>query len=674
MKKIFIFVILVLLAKVGKAQQTTIGRLTEADIALFQKIEAEMNPDRIIKLAFTLIFISDDKAPLPLLEEAKMLFTLSQKKKNAVLESIAMGMHGQAYRITGDFTKSQEYHYKAINIAKKTSNYSLLAYTLNQSAHMYKDREENEKAIAIYKEASEVSLQGNEPVFMFYPIMNLGFVYMQAKKADSAMFYSTKAVNMIQDLLLDMRDVNQKEIVERSLLVYCLSNLAGSYSMLNDKNNANKYYKQAFDILEKYKGYKSRYFQFAYFSLANHHMRYDMQDSAIVAAKLAIESVSDGPLEYLSAKPAKMISDYYEGKNADSIVRYLKIYLKGNEVMNSTRVTQQLQMKSVEERQKTLEFQRAKEAYRNKIAFYLLGVGLAVLLFVAAFMYHSSQQRKRVNAELQKQKDQVEETLTELKSTQAQLIQQEKLASLGQLTAGIAHEIKNPLNFVNNFSEVNSELISELVDEVDKGNIAEVKFIAADIKENSEKINHHGKRADAIVKSMLAHSRTSSGKKELTNLNTLAEEYLKLSYHGIKAKNNQFNANYSFEPDNDLLPISILPQEIGRVLLNLLNNAFYAVYERSKLNEPGYFPQVTLTTGTAEKGISIVVHDNGKGIPEGIREKIFQPFFTTKPTGEGTGLGLSLSYDIITKGHQGKIDFESKEKVGTTFTITIPIV
>ncbi len=264
-------------------------------------------------------------------------------------------------------------------------------------------------------------------------------------------------------------------------------------------------------------------------------------------------------------------------------------------------------------------------------------------------------------------------SLENFKAAQVQLVQSEKMASLGELTAGIAHEIQNPLNFVNNFSELNVELISELVEEVEKGSTTEVKMIADDIKANSEKIHHHGKRADAIVKSMLAHSRSSAGKKEWTNLNALAEEYLKLAYHGIKAKKNQFNANFSFIPDSHLPLINIVPQEIGRVLLNLLNNAFYAVNERSKQGEPGYTPEVILKTAIAGRYVQISVHDNGGGIPESIREKIFQPFFTTKPTGEGTGLGLSLSYDIITKGHQGLIDLKTEETAGTTIIISLPV-
>jgi two-component system NtrC family sensor kinase len=274
--------------------------------------------------------------------------------------------------------------------------------------------------------------------------------------------------------------------------------------------------------------------------------------------------------------------------------------------------------------------------------------------------------------------------LSELKSTQAQLIQSEKMASLGELTAGIAHEIQNPLNFVNNFSEVNKELIGEMKEEIEKGNYEEVKTIAKDIEENEAKINHHGKRADAIVRGMLQHSSTSSGTMESTNINALADEYFRLSYHGLRGKDKSFNASMQTDFDESIGNINIVPQDIGRVLLNLYNNAFYAVNEKKKNphplkegNEP-YQPTVTVTTrrlgsplGDGGK-IAITVTDNGNGIPQKIIDKIFQPFFTTKPTGQGTGLGLSLSYDII-KAHGGEIKVETKNSEGTTFIINLPI-
>jgi len=274
--------------------------------------------------------------------------------------------------------------------------------------------------------------------------------------------------------------------------------------------------------------------------------------------------------------------------------------------------------------------------------------------------------------ELTKQKEELEQALNELRATQNQLIQSEKMASLGELTAGIAHEIQNPLNFVNNFSEVNRELIDELKEEIENGNIDEVKVIADDLKGNEAKIMHHGKRAESIVRAMLLHSRGSSGQKEPTDINALADEYLRLSYHGLRAKNKSFNADFKLEADENLPKLNVVPQDIGRVLLNLINNAFYAVSENRKNQAEGYTPTVTVTTKKLNDAVEIRVADNGNGIPQNIMNKIFQPFFTTKPTGEGTGLGLSMSYDIITKGHGGELKVKSKENEGTEFKILIP--
>ena len=265
------------------------------------------------------------------------------------------------------------------------------------------------------------------------------------------------------------------------------------------------------------------------------------------------------------------------------------------------------------------------------------------------------------------------QTLEELKTTQVQLIQSEKMASLGELTAGIAHEIQNPLNFVNNFSEVSNELIDEMCEQLEKGNAEEAKAIANEVKMSLEKINIHGKRADGIVKSMLQHSRTSTGKKEPTDINVLADEYLRLAYHGLRAKDKSFNAAIKTDYDESIGLVKIISQDIGRVILNLITNAFYAVMEKKKLHPTGYEPTVTVSTKKIDNKIIVEVKDNGTGIPQKAIDKIFQPFFTTKPTGQGTGLGLSLSYDIVTKGHGGELKVETKEGESTAFSVILPV-
>ncbi|HEY4965046.1 MAG TPA: ATP-binding protein [Puia sp.] len=273
--------------------------------------------------------------------------------------------------------------------------------------------------------------------------------------------------------------------------------------------------------------------------------------------------------------------------------------------------------------------------------------------------------------QLHAEKKRAEEALKELKATQTQLIQAEKMASLGELTAGIAHEIQNPLNFVNNFSEVSTELIEEMNAEIKKGDMQEATVIASDIRLNLEKITHHGKRADAIVKSMLQHSRRSAGIKEPTNINLLADEYLRLAYHGLRAKEMSFNATLKTDFDETIAPVDVISQDLGRVILNLITNAFYAVSEKMKTGIENYEPTVSVSTKKSEGFIEIRVADNGDGIPPHVLDKIFQPFFTTKPTGQGTGLGLSLSYDIV-KAHGGQILVESKPGEGTGFVVQLP--
>lgn len=275
-------------------------------------------------------------------------------------------------------------------------------------------------------------------------------------------------------------------------------------------------------------------------------------------------------------------------------------------------------------------------------------------------------------AELTKQKQELEQTLNELRTTQAQLIQSEKMASLGELTAGIAHEIQNPLNFVNNFSDVNTELIAELEEERKKDNrdFKNEDALLKDLKENEQKINHHGRRAEAIVKGMLQHSRSSTGKKELTDINALADEYLRLSYHGLRAKDKTFNATMETDFSPGIEPINVIPQDIGRVILNLINNAFYAVTEKKKQSGDDYKPIVSVSTRKINGTIELKVKDNGIGIPQKVLDKIFQPFFTTKPSGQGTGLGLSMSYDII-KAHGGELKVETKEGKGSEFIILL---
>lgn len=348
----------------------------------------------------------------------------------------------------------------------------------------------------------------------------------------------------------------------------------------------------------------------------------------------------------------------------------------------------------------------------STVARVLIGISAMVLLFTSFLISFITSQRKKIQyhrnmqamfeeqqrilteqnellekrveertAELQDQKEALQASLTHLKSTQLQLVQKEKMASLGELTAGIAHEIQNPLNFVNNFSEVNNELLIEMKDAIEKESISEegkqnIESIVEAVSQNLDKIKHHGKRADDIVKGMLLHSRNTSGEKEPVNVNLIASEYFRLSYHGLRAKDKSFNASMETHFDESIGKLHVNPQEIGRVLLNLFNNAFYAVTEKKKhevsLGLQNYEPKVSVTTKKLPGYIEIIVRDNGMGIPAKILDKIFLPFFTTKPSGQGTGLGLSLSYDIITKGHGGEMKAQTEEGKFTEFIIKLP--
>jgi signal transduction histidine kinase len=379
-----------------------------------------------------------------------------------------------------------------------------------------------------------------------------------------------------------------------------------------------------------------------------------------------------------------MAKHYNTIKNNDSTVKYQALIIQTNGKLFDSKQAQQFKNIDFDEQQRQAQIEAAQKDYRQKMGTYALLAGLALFLFIAFILWRSSRQRKLANIQLSRQKRELEAALETLKTTQSQLIQSEKMASLGELTAGIAHEIQNPLNFVNNFSEVNQELLEELRNEEAKPKSERNEQLEDDlltsIEQNLEKINHHGKRADAIVKGMLQHSRASSPQKEPIDVNALVDEYLRLAYHGLRAKDKSFNTKFETDFDPLLQKIIAVPQEIGRVVLNLINNAFYSVSEKSKLLQEGSFavvqgyePKIYVSTKKMNGNTEIRVRDNGMGIPAEIADKIFQPFFTTKPAGQGTGLGLSLAYDIITKGHGGELKVTTEEGEGTEFVIVLPI-
>jgi signal transduction histidine kinase len=415
-------------------------------------------------------------------------------------------------------------------------------------------------------------------------------------------------------------------------------------------------------------------------SIAELFAEWGQSDSAGLYLRNALAVGSSGVYPKGTMRSAGLLGNLYESSSQpDSALKYLNMRIALQDSLFNREKVIAVQALAFKEEQKIEELLQKEKAYKNRLILTALAASLGLALVILLGLVSRSKARRKImqklsakNEEIEKQKNLAEQALADLNSTQAQLIQSEKMASLGELTAGIAHEIQNPLNFVNNFAEVNSELADELNSELRQGNYTEAATIAATIKDNESKISFHGKRAESIVKSMLQHTHASSGAKELVDINALADEYLRLAFHGLRAKDKSFQSDFTTSFDPTIGKVNIVQQDIARVLLNLINNAFYAVNEKRKMGVDGHPPSVHLATTRKENQVCITVTDNGNGISTTNIKKIFQPFFTTKPTGEGTGLGLSLSYDII-KAHGGEIKVESKEGEGTTFSVTLPV-
>ena len=529
----------------------------------------------------------------------------------------------------------------------------------------------------------------------------LGYIYLQSQNYFQALFYFHQAFklynlypgnrNMVIDLYrladayLSMNKLDSAEYYSRLTTNYIKqynTNWAKSYNL---RTIGKIYYKKgenriALDFLRQSLIYEnsanSNYSSIAETSheIAKIYQQTNRLDSAIQYAQKSLDNGQKGKSYSSIVAASSLLAELYEPKNAQKTIGYHKITIAAQDSLNNFGKSSAFKnISDFDEKERQYEIETAKTAYKNQTRQYALLAGVGVFLLIAFILYRNNNIQKKANSLLHRQKEEINVALFQLKSTQSQMVQSEKMASLGELTAGIAHEIQNPLNFVNNFSEVNTELIDELEQEVDKGNLTEVKAIAKDIKENEEKINHHGKRADAIVKGMLQHSRNSSGHKEATDINALADEYLRLAYHGLRAKDKSFNATLVTDFDQSIGTVNVISQDIGRVILNLITNAFYAVTAKKKIMGDGYEPTVSVSTKRTGYKVIIKVRDNGMGIPSKVQEKIFQPFFTTKPTGEGTGLGLSMSYDMITKGHNGELTVETEEGEYAEFTIVLPI-
>jgi two-component system NtrC family sensor kinase len=570
-------------------------------------------------------------------------------------EILALSFMSITMEQMGNLSKALEMAFKALQIAKTIKSESEAA--LNAVGETYIILKDYPKALSyLQKQKSICEASGNIEA-LAYANKDIAVVFEEMNQPDSAIYYEQLAIQ-------DFRKTGREEPQVYETLGNIKMKSGSPAEALN-------FYQKGLQI--SIKNNERRASAEAYNKIATFYKNVNQPDSGIYYARKGFEESQLISQKKTIQEAAGLLSELYEQKDTKESLRYLKIADAYKDSLFGAGNIEAIQTLVAQEEEHQKEIDAAKISYQNKLKQYALFAGLGILLLVASILYRNNRQKQKANKVL-------ETTLTNLKSTQAQLIQSEKMASLGELTAGIAHEIQNPLNFVNNFSEVNKELLVEMKDEIDKGNLEEAKTIAADVIENEEKINHHGKRADAIVKGMLQHSRTSSSQKELTDINALADEYLRLSYHGLRAKDKSFNANFKTDFDESIEKINIVPQDIGRVLLNLYNNAFYAVTEKAKqqtnglpAGQAGYEPTISVSTKKINNTVELTVKDNGNGIPQKVVDKIFQPFFTTKPTGEGTGLGLSLSYDII-KAHGGEIKVETKEGQGSGFIILLPFV
>jgi two-component system, NtrC family, sensor kinase len=556
------------------------------------------------------------------------------------------------YREKGDLPYALEFGLKALKISEEEEYAYEQVYSLIRVSAVYFAVRDAPKAM-IYLKKSDELLKKNYDDFQWSVTQYfLADGYEQLNKLDSA----EKLVQMLE-----------KKHASDATWIIINNRLRGSIAVRkNELPLAIEYYRKSNEAAMAETAFREA--ATAINAMAQVFKKLGQPDSAIFYAKEGLKLGEMLKYRNRILAASSLLAELYAEKDPKEALKYYQIASAAKDSLYGVQKVQQLQSATMKEQERQTELEAASLAYQNRMRQWALLGGIGAFLIIALILYRNNRQKQKTNKVL-------ETTLANLKATQSQLIQQEKMASLGELTAGIAHEIQNPLNFVNNFSELNKELIVEMREEITKGNYDEVNTLAKDVEDNEEKINHHGKRADAIVKGMLQHSRISSGIKEPTDINALCDEYLRLAYHGLRAKDKSFNATMKTDFDESIGNINIVPQDIGRVVLNLINNAFYAVDEKKK-QQPDFEPVVTVATRSVKSpsgdlGALISVKDNGNGIPQKVLEKIFQPFFTTKPTGQGTGLGLSLSYDIV-KAHGGELKVETKEGEGSKFIIVLP--
>jgi two-component system NtrC family sensor kinase len=680
--KRFVFMLIVLTRIVTADAQADIGSAFVNDNfadSLIRQIQQTGDDTNKLKLYIALgdyyTFIRQDSSIFYFVEGIE----LAEKINSAVGSYSGYAKLAFVLNTASNYGKALEMALKSLRVAEKFKNnrqenmarsYNLMGLINRRNGYDTIARDQCRQSIRLYEE-SGITIAGGR--MNFGPFLNLAIVYLKWKDWDSAFYYAKNGYDIT---------VNYPPRAQAQISVTA-STLANVYERTGKIQLAREYYQRGIETDKKFNVPLLRVRLFN--NYAEFFKNTGQLDSCIYYAKMALQLCRNRQFGEQATDAANLIAESYESlRNSDSALKYTKIFMAAKDtIFNQSKLTQ-IQLLNFDEGQRQKDIQReidsARERYANQVRYYVLIATAVIFLLISVILYKNNRNKQIANValELQKkevdqQKNKAENALHELRSTQAQLIQSEKMASLGELTAGIAHEIQNPLNFVNNFSEINKELLIEMKDEMEKGNMILAKNMTADIIDNEDKILHHGKRADAIVKGMLQHSRTGSGQKELTDINALADEYLRLAYHGLKAKDKSFHANFQTDFDPSIGKMPVVPQDMGRVLLNLYNNAFYAVSEKNKQIPEGYEPTVSVKTKQFTDHWEIRIEDNGNGIPSRVIDKIFQPFFTTKPTGQGTGLGLSMSYDII-KAHEGSLTVQTDEGEGAEFVIRIPVV
>jgi signal transduction histidine kinase len=635
----------------------TFAQNVETD-SLMRELAATTDDSKKIQILEGLSYAYLSTSPDIAMKFANEGLELAIKTNNIKGQSICILALGNVYHSVGDYVRSLEMNFEAIRLKEmlKDQNFAVNYFNI---ASNYTEQEDYRNAIKyIFKAKSEDEKRGDSAGIL-YDYYSLSAVYARIPAVDSAMYYGQLAHSLAIRLN------------EENLMAAVLNNFGEIHLVKEESDLAEKSFKESIPFAMKLNDFQV--LSMDLLGLAKIYKAKHRYDSATHYARRALAIASKNQFlkeVYMSADFLK--EAFKETGRYDSSLKYLEQSLAARDSLYNIDKVKKFQNLRLQEQERQQAIEAANIRFENRIRFYSVLIASVVFLIIAGLLWRNNRQRKKSYQELEAQKKITDEAYEELKATQEQLIHSEKMASLGELTAGIAHEIQNPLNFVNNFSELNKELIEELKLEIASGDSARVATTLANIIENEEKIMHHGKRADSIVKGMLQHSRVSGTQKEPTDINALIDDYLRLAYHGLRAKDKSFNAKFETELDGRVGKLSVIQQEIGRVILNMVNNAFYAVSRRKKLGQPGYEPSVKIKTQLDGDEVLISIIDNGMGIPQKVVAKVFQPFFTTKPPGEGTGLGLSLSYDII-KAHGGNIEVKTEEGKGTEFIISLPL-